>query len=40
MKRLLWIAVIGFVLGAVGYLSASSRARDLFTTTTDKGFRG
>lgn len=40
MKRLLWIAVVCFAVGAVTYLAASSQARDLFTTTTDQGFRG
>lgn len=39
IRRFLAIAVACFALGAAVYLAASSRARDLFTTT-DQGFRG
>lgn len=38
-RRFLIIATIAFAIGAVTYLAASSRARELFTTTSE-GFRG
>ncbi len=40
IRRLAAFAVICFALGAAVYLAASSRARDLFTTTTMEGHRG